>query len=112
MQPKSARKVGSPTKAESLGHPSLSFPGTQEANGTWFLIWKPTVGWVEDAAGTHEPATGSRLPYLPEKRAQNLNDQLREAFANKHSLPQKGVSHLLGDSTGSSGMLCVWAHLL
>lgn len=49
IQPKSAIRIGSPTNAESLGHPSLSFLGTQEAKGMWFPIWKPRVGCVEDA---------------------------------------------------------------
>lgn len=62
--------------------------------------------------GACGPAAGRGLPYLPEKRAQGLSEQMREAFADKRSLPRKGVLHSPGDGTDSSGMLCVQAHLL
>lgn len=55
---------------------------------------------------------GSGLPYLPEKPARDLSDEIREAFADKHSLPQKGILHSLGDSADSSGMARVRTYLL
>lgn len=39
-----------------------------------------------------EPATGSGQsylqPYLPEKHAQGIINQIREAFSDRHSLPR------------------------
>lgn len=50
-----------------------------------FPIWKPTLGSVEDAVAQVSLALGSGPPYRPEKPAQDLSDQIREAFAAKCS---------------------------
>lgn len=77
-----------------------------------FPIWKPTVGSVKDAAmHTSLPWVAGCL-ICQKNMLRTSSDQIREAFADKHSLPRKGVLHSLGDSADGSGMLCVQAHLL